>query len=71
MVNKTKIVIDPSRNKQKVIKVKGGNGKNLLTSETYKSDTAVKKALTAIKKTVKNPIVVDNTKKTAKKNSKK
>ncbi|QQR82641.1 hypothetical protein IPJ70_00820 [Candidatus Campbellbacteria bacterium] len=62
-MGRPKIIIKPSKNNQRVISVVGGNGEKLLTSETLKSDQAVKVSLAAIKKAVPNGVVVDKTKK--------
>ena len=61
-MGRPKIVIKPTKNYQKLISVVAGNGEKLLTSETLKSNQAVKVALAAIKKAVPNGVVVDKTK---------
>jgi uncharacterized protein YegP (UPF0339 family) len=62
-MGRPKIVIKPTRNKQVQINVKAGNGENLLTSETLKSNQAVKKSLAAIKKAVPHGVIKDLRKK--------
>lgn len=61
-MGRPKIVIKPTTNRQVVISVVAGNGEKLLTSETLKSNQAVKTSLAAIKKAVPNGVIVDQTK---------
>ncbi len=62
MAGKNRIVINPAKNKQVVVSLTSANNQKVMTSETYKSKAAANKAVKAIEKIVKNPVVVDNTK---------
>jgi uncharacterized protein YegP (UPF0339 family) len=67
MAGKNRIVIKQSTNKQKYAVVKSPNNKTLATTETYKTSQGVENAAEAIKKVMKNAVVVDTTKKKGKK----
>lgn len=62
-MGRPKIIVKATKNNQKVISVVAGNGEKILTSETLKSNKAVKVSLAAVKKAVPNGVVVDKTKK--------
>lgn len=63
MAGKNRIVIDQAKNKQKFVVVKSANNKTLAHTETYKTNQGVQSAVKALKKVVKNAVVVDRTKK--------
>lgn len=67
MAGKNRIVIKQSTNKQKYAVVKSPNNKTIATTETYKTNQGVENAAEALKKIVKNAVVVDTTKKKSKK----
>jgi uncharacterized protein YegP (UPF0339 family) len=67
MAGKNRIVIKQSTNKQKYAVVKSPNNKTIATTETYKTNQGVENAAEALKKIVKNAVVVDTTKKKGKK----
>lgn len=58
-MGRPKIVVKPTRNKQAVVSLIAGNGETLMHSETLKSNTAVKKNITAMKKVAKTAVIVD------------
>lgn len=62
MAGKNRLVVKKATNKQKYILIKGKNNETIATTETYKSDSGVKKGINALKKVVKNAVVVDKTK---------
>lgn len=66
MAGKNRIVIKPAKNKQVFVSLTSANNKKVMTSETYKSRAAANNAVKAIKKIVKNPVVVDMTQKKSK-----
>lgn len=61
MAGKNRIVVKPAKNKQVVVSLTSANNKKVMTSETYKTRASAFNAVRAIKKIVKNPIVVDKT----------
>lgn len=63
MAGKNRIEINKSKNKEIFVSVKSANNRKIVTSETYKNITGAKNAVNALKKIIKNPVVVDNTKK--------
>ncbi|GEM_PF-3233055 len=63
MPSKNRIIIKPSGNKQRYILVKSSNNKTLASTETYKTEQGANNAVKALKKVVKNSVVVDLTKK--------
>ncbi|HAQ02912.1 TPA: hypothetical protein DEP30_02270 [Candidatus Nomurabacteria bacterium] len=63
MSGKNRIIIKKSTNKQKYVVLKSANNKTIANTETYKSNQSVDKAVKALKKIVKNAIIVDQTKK--------
>lgn len=62
-MQKNKIIINKSKNKQVYVTVKGKNNKTIATTETYKTLQGAKKAAQSLKKVVKNAEVIDKTKK--------
>lgn len=66
MAGKNRIEINKSSNKQLFVSVKSSNNKKIVTSETYKTMAGAQNAVKALKKIVKNPVVIDNTKKKTK-----
>jgi uncharacterized protein YegP (UPF0339 family) len=58
-----KIVINSAKNKELYVTVKGKNNKIIATTETYKRMQGATNAAEALKKVVKNAVVVDKTKK--------
>jgi uncharacterized protein YegP (UPF0339 family) len=58
-----KIIIKTAKNKELYVTVKGKNNKTIAVTETYKSNQGAKKAAEALKKIVRNAIVVGKTKK--------
>jgi uncharacterized protein YegP (UPF0339 family) len=58
-----KIIIKTAKNKEPYVTVKGKNNKTIATTETYKSNQGAKNAAEALKKVVRNAVVVDKTKK--------
>lgn len=56
-----KLVISRAKNKELYVTVKGKNGKIIATTETYKRMLGAKNAARALKKVVKNAVVVDKT----------
>ncbi|HEV7424335.1 MAG TPA: DUF1508 domain-containing protein [Candidatus Paceibacterota bacterium] len=66
-MNKNKIIIKLAKNNQTYVVVKGKNNKTLATTETYKSKQGSNNVVKALKKVIKNAVVVDNTKKSKKK----
>ena len=67
MAGKNRIVIKQAVNKEKYAVVKSPNNKTIATTETYKTNQGVENAAEALKKIVKNAVVVDTTKKKASK----
>ena len=63
MAGKNRIIIKSSTNSQKYVVLKSANNKTIANTETYKSNQSVNKAVKALKKIVKNAVVVDQTKK--------
>lgn len=63
MAGKNRIVIKESTNKQKFAVVKSPNNKTIAVTETYKTNQGVQNAAEALKKIVKNAVVIDTTKK--------
>jgi len=63
MAGKNRIEIGRAKNKEFFLTLKSGNNKKVMTSgETYKSVQGVEKALRAVKKIIRNPVVIDKTK---------
>jgi len=62
MPGKNRIVIKQSSNKQKYAVVKSPNNQTLAVTETYKTNQGVKNAAKALKKVIRNAVVVDKTK---------
>ena len=68
MAGKNRIEISKAKNGEFFLTLKAGNNKKVMTSgETYKSVQSVEKALKAVKKIIKNPIIVNKTKAVIKK----
>lgn len=65
-MKKNKIIIKQAKNKQTFIVVKGGNNETIVTGETYKSKQGAKRGIAALKKVLKNAVVIDRTKKKGK-----
>ncbi len=63
MAGKNRIIIKESRNHQKYAVVKSPNNQTLATTETYKRIDGVKNAAKALKKVIKNSVVIDLTNK--------
>lgn len=63
MAGKNRIVIKNSTNKQKYVLVKSSNNKTIAQTETYKTSQGVNNAIEALKKIIKNPQVIDETRK--------
>lgn len=62
MTQKNRIEINQAKNKEFFLTLKSGNNKKVATSgETYKTKSGVDNAVKAIKKIIKNPVIVDNT----------
>jgi uncharacterized protein YegP (UPF0339 family) len=62
-MSKNRIVIKSSKNKQVHVVVKGKNNKIIATTENYKRMQGATNAAKALKKVMKNAVVVDETKK--------
>lgn len=63
MAGKNRIVIKESKNHQKYTVVKGPNNQVLAVTETYKRIDGVKNAAAALKKVMKNAVIINQTKK--------
>ena len=64
MAGKNRIEINKASNKQLFLTVKSANNKKVMTSgETYKTRQGVENAVSALKKIVRNPVVIDKTRK--------
>lgn len=63
MAGKNRIVIKSSSNRQKYVILKSANNKILASTETYKTNQGIDSAVNALKKVVKNALIVDQTKK--------
>ena len=63
MAGKNRIVVKIAKNKEKYALVKSANNQTVAQTETYRSEQGVQNAIKALKKIVKNAVVVDNTKK--------
>ena len=61
-MNKNKIIIRTAKNKEVYVTVKGGNNKVIATTETYKKMQGAQNAAEALKRVVKNAVIVDRTK---------
>ena len=61
-MQKNKIIINTAKNKEPYVIVKGKNNKTIATTETYKRMWGAKNAAEALKKVVKNAVIVDKTK---------
>jgi len=62
-MKRNRIIIETAKNKQPYVVVKAPNNRILSTSETYKRKAGAENLVEALKKALKNPVVVDNTKK--------
>ena len=62
MSGKNRIEIKQAKNRQNYVEVKSSNNKILAVTETYKTSQGAKKAASALKRVVKNSVVVDKTK---------
>ena len=60
-MNKNKIIINTAKNKELYVTVKGKNNKTIATTETYKRMQGATHAAEALKKVVKNAVIVDKT----------
>jgi uncharacterized protein YegP (UPF0339 family) len=60
-MNKNKIIIKTAKNKEVYVTVKGGNNKVIATTETYKRMQGAQNAAEALKKVVKNAVILDKT----------
>ena len=58
-MNKNKIVVKVAKNNEKYLVVKSKNNETLVTSETYKSNQGVKKAIANLKKVIPDAVVVE------------
>lgn len=65
MARQPRIVIQPSRNKQTFVSVRGSNGEKVANTETYKTPGGARKDAERIADIVKNAKIVDNTKKSS------
>ena len=63
MAGKNRIIIKESKNHQKYAVVKSPNNQVLATTETYKRIDGVKNAAKALKKIVKNAVIIDQSNK--------
>jgi uncharacterized protein YegP (UPF0339 family) len=63
MAGRSRIVINRASNRQKYATLKSANNKVLAVTETYKTNQGVDNAVKALKKVVKNAVVIDKTKK--------
>lgn len=61
-MQKNKIIINTAKNKEPYVIVKGKNNKTIATTETYKRMQGAKNAAEALKKVVKNAVIIDKTK---------
>ena len=61
-MQKNKIIIKKAKNNQPFVIVVGKNNKTIANTETYKSMQGAKNAAKALKKVVKNALVLDGTK---------
>jgi len=57
-----KIIINRAKNKELYVAVKAKNNKTIATTETYKRMQGATNAAEALKKVVKNAVVVDKSK---------
>ena len=57
-----KIIINSAKNKELYVTVKGKNNKIIATTETYKRMQGATNAAEALKKVVKNVVIVEKTK---------
>lgn len=62
-MQKNKIIISTARNKESFVTVKGKNNKTLAVTETYKRQQGAQNAAEALKKVLKNAVVINKTKK--------
>lgn len=62
-MNKNKIIINMAKNKQPYVVVKSKNNETIATTETYKRMQGATNAAEALKRVIKNAVVVDKTKK--------
>lgn len=67
MSGKPRIEIKKSVNNKTYVEVKGGNNKNIVISQMYKSKAAANVAIKALEKIIPDAIVVDKTKTKSKK----
>ena len=63
MTGKNRIIIKGSKNHQKCAVVKSPNNQVLATTETYKRIDGLKNAARALKKIIKNAVIIDQSKK--------
>jgi uncharacterized protein YegP (UPF0339 family) len=61
-MQKNKIIINMAKNKEPYVTVKGKNNKTIATTETYKRMHGAKNAAKALKKVVKNAVIVNRIK---------
>jgi uncharacterized protein YegP (UPF0339 family) len=62
-MNKNKIIINMAKNKQPYVVVKSKNNETIATTETYKRMQGATNAAEALKRVIKNAVVVNKTKK--------
>ncbi len=62
-MNKNRIIIKTAKNKEPYVLVKGKNNKTIASTETYKKIQGATNAAKALKKIVKNAVVINKTKK--------
>lgn len=65
MAGKNRIEINKATNKELFLSIRSANNKKIVHSETYKNRQSVNKAIKVLEKIIKNPEVVDKTKKKA------
>lgn len=63
MAGKNRIVIKLAKNREKFALVKSSNNKTIAATETYKTNQGVQNAAKALKKVLKNAVIVDKTQK--------
>lgn len=65
-MKRNKIIIKQAKNKETYVTVKGRNNKVVAVTETYRSLQGAKKAAQALRRIVKNAVIVDKTKRAKK-----
>ncbi|MEK7499087.1 MAG: DUF1508 domain-containing protein [Patescibacteria group bacterium] len=65
-MQQNKIIIKKAKNKEPYVTVQGKNNKIIAVTETYKSLQGANKAAKALKRVVKNAVLVDKTNKKGK-----